>query len=381
MSDSASNDKCIGIILALCAVAAIIACNSPLEPLYNEWIQTNMLVQVGDYALKKPLILWVNEGLMALFFLLVTLEIKREMTVGTLNTHNKRALPFFAAIGGMLFPALIYIGLTLDQPSLFNGWAIPTATDIVFALSLLGIIVKNCPQSIRSFLLALAVFDDIGAIIIIAVYYSNAISLISASMMVLCSGLLYYFHYKKITNLAPYLLVGAILWLCVLKSGVHATLAGIVVALALPSDGVDSLSERVEHGLTPWVNYLILPLFAFTNAGITFIGTTTAHFFHIMPIAIVAGLVVGKQLGITACSYLAVKLRYAALPESMKWSDIYGVSMLCGVGFTMSLFIGTLAFESNMEQFALWIRVGVMGGSLLSALCAWLYFNIGRQAR
>ena len=380
MSGSGSNDTLMGIILAFCALAAVIACNSPVAYLYNDLIQLHVSLQFGEYVLAKSLVLWINEGLMALFFLLVTLEIKREMTIGTLNTHSKRALPFFAAVGGMVVPALIYIMLTTDQPQLFPGWAIPTATDIVFALSLLGMIVKNCPQSIRSFLLALAVFDDIGAIIIIAVYYSNDISFFSAGMIVLCSGLLYYFHQKKLAILTPYILVGLILWVCVLKSGVHATLAGIIVALALPDKGNHSLAARVEHGLTPWVNYCILPLFAFTNAGITFAGTTTSHFFHIMPLAIIAGLVVGKQVGITVCSYLAVKLRLASLPASMKWQDVLGVSMLCGVGFTMSLFIGTLAFETELEQFALWIRVGVMGGSILSALCAWIYFRVVRRA-
>ena len=197
MSGSGSNDTLMGIILAFCALAAVIACNSPVAYLYNDLIQLHVSLQFGEYVLAKSLVLWINEGLMALFFLLVTLEIKREMTIGTLNTHSKRALPFFAAVGGMVVPAHIYIMLTTDQPQLFPGWAIPTATDIVFALSLLGMIVKNCPQSIRSFLLALAVFDDIGAIIIIAVYYSNDISFFSAGMIVLCSGLLYYFHQKK----------------------------------------------------------------------------------------------------------------------------------------------------------------------------------------
>lgn len=379
MSGTGSNDTLMGIILASCALAAIIVCNSPFSDLYNDLIQVHLSIKLGKYALDKSLVLWINEGLMALFFLLVTLEIKREMTVGTLNTYSKRALPFFAAIGGMIVPALIYIVLTADQPQLFPGWAIPTATDIVFALSLLGMIVKNCPQSIRSFLLALAVFDDIGAIIIIAVYYSNDISLFSAGMIALCSGLLYYFHQKKLATLTPYILVGLVLWVCVLKSGVHATLAGIVVALALPNEGVNSLAAQVENDLTPCVNYCILPLFAFANAGITFAGTTASHLFHIMPLAIMTGLVIGKQLGITTCSYLAVKFRLASLPTGMTWQDILGVSMLCGVGFTMSLFIGSLAFETELEQFALWIRVGVMGGSLLSALCAWLYFRMVRR--
>jgi NhaA family Na+:H+ antiporter len=377
MSGSGSNDKMMGIILALCALAAIIACNSPLADLYNDLIQVHVSLQFGKYALGKSLVLWVNEGFMALFFLLVTLEIKREMTVGTLNTHTKRALPFFAAIGGMIVPALIYIILTRDQPQLFPGWAIPTATDIVFALSLLGIIVKNCPQSIRSFLLALAVFDDIGAILIIAVYYSNDVSLLSVGIIALCSGLLYYFYKRELNLMLPYILVGILLWVCVLKSGVHATLAGIIVALAFPNQ----LATRVEHGLTPWVNYFILPVFAFTNAGIAFTGTTISHFVDIMPVAIVAGLVIGKQIGITLCSFLAVKLRLASLPDTMGWKEVWGVAMLCGVGFTMSLFIGTLAFESQLEQYALWIRVGVMGGSLLSALCAWIYFHAIRRTR
>jgi len=379
MDSTKNNDKQTGIILALCAISAIIVCNTSFYGLYQNLINSPILIKIGDYELGKPIILWINEGLMAIFFLFVTLEIKREMISGSLNTHAKRALPFWGALGGMIVPAFIYLYLTNHDPSLFDGWAIPTATDIVFALSLLSLIVDNCPKSIRAFLLALAVFDDIGAIIIIALYYTNHISILSFVMMVLCCFGLYMFNKKKITKLAAYVLVGSVLWLCVLKSGVHATLAGIVVALALPTtsnNGNRSLAEDVEHNLEPWINYFVLPVFAFANSGVSFAGTTISHLLHIMPIAIICGLVIGKQIGITLFSYLAIKLKLAELPENISMLHIYGVSILCGVGFTMSLFIGTLAFEDAVGHFSLWVRVGVIGGSVLSALLAVFYFKM-----
>ena len=379
MSGDTNNDKLNGIVLALCAMAAIIICNSPFLNYYQALLDTEVLIQIGDIKLGKALILWVNEGLMAIFFLSVTLEIKKEMIYGSLNTNIKRVLPLWGAIGGMLVPAAIYIYITQSMPEVFDGWAIPTATDIVFAISLLGLIYDNCPQAVRSFLLALAVFDDIGAIIIIAVYYTNHISTASMILMPTLCLVLFGLNRYKITAMSVYVFTGVILWFIVLKSGVHATLAGIFLGLALPSEKLskkESLADRAERKLHPWVNYFILPVFAFTNAGVSFSGITAEHFIHLMPIAIVCGLVFGKQLGITLFSYLAVLFKLAELPKDLGWHDVYGVSILCGVGFTMSLFIGTLAFENSIGYFTVWVRLGVIIGSLISALLGAIYFKI-----
>jgi NhaA family Na+:H+ antiporter len=374
-----NHDKLNGIILSLCAISAIVVCNSPLYNYYADLLNTIMSIKIGSYQLAKPLILWVNEGLMALFFLAVTLEIKHEMIFGSLSSSSKRLFPFWGALGGMLFPALIYFYITASTPEVFDGWAIPTATDIVFALSLLGICYDNCPTSVRSFLLALAVFDDIGAILIIALYYSNNISLLSITLILSLSAVLYMLNRYKVALVSLYVFVGACVWLVVLKSGVHATLAGIFVGMALPyesTNGEKPLAERAQDGLYPWVNYFILPVFAFTNAGVSFSGITMDHLFHVMPIAIILGLVLGKQIGITLFSYLSVKLKLAEVPGKMSWHDIYGVSILCGVGFTMSLFIGTLAFEDNIGYFSVWVRLGVLLGSAISAILGIIYFKI-----
>ena len=379
MAGTQHSEKRNGIILAIFAAIAIIACNTPLKTYYQQLLNTLMTIQIGDYHLSKPIIMWVNEGLMAIFFLAVTLEIKHEMFSGSLNTNSKRALPLWGAIGGMIVPAGIYLYLCQGMPDITDGWAIPTATDIVFALSLLSIVYENCPQSVRSFLLALAVFDDIGAIVIIAVYYTTEIARISLILMPLLSLVLFALNRKNVQSISLYMFIGIILWIIVLKSGIHATLAGIAVGLALPSDnlsGKKPLAEKVEKKLYPWVNYFILPLFAFANAGVSFSGLTTEKLFHIMPIAIICGLVFGKQIGITLFSYIAVKLRIAELPKSFKWHDIYGISILCGVGFTMSLFIGALAFENNTNHYPILVRLGVIIGSLISAILAALYFKI-----
>lgn len=379
MAGNQHAEKRNGILLAICAIIAIIACNTPLNTYYQQILNTIMIIQVGDYKLAKPTVMWINEGLMAIFFLAVTLEIKHEMFFGSLNTNSKRALPLWGAIGGMIVPAAIYLYLCQGTPDILDGWAIPTATDIVFALSLLSIVYENCPQSVRSFLLALAVFDDIGAIVIIAVYYTSEVATTSLVLMPLLSLLLLVLNRKKVQSISFYMFIGVLLWVIVLKSGVHATLAGIAVGLALPSgntSGKKPLAEKVEKKLYPWVNYFILPLFAFANAGVSFSGISTEKLFHIMPIAIICGLVFGKQIGITLFSYLAVKLRIAELPKSFKWHDVYGISILCGVGFTMSLFIGALAFENNTNHYSVLVRLGVIFGSLISAILAALYFKI-----
>lgn len=379
MAGNQHAEKRNGIILAICAVIAIIACNTSLNLYYQQILNTIITIQVGNYKLSKPTLMWVNEGLMAIFFLAVTLEIKHEMFFGTLNTNCKRALPLWGAIGGMFVPAAIYFYLCQGMPEIIDGWAIPTATDIVFALSLLSIVYENCPQSVRSFLLALAVFDDIGAIVIIAIYYTTEIAKISLILIPLLTLILFALNRKKIQTTSLYMFIGFILWVTVLKSGIHATLAGIAVGLALPSNNPSSdelLTEKIKKKLDPWVNYFILPLFAFSNAGVSFSGISTDNLFHIMPIAIIIGLVFGKQIGITFFSYIAVKLRIAELPKAFNWHDIYGISILCGVGFTMSLFIGALAFENSTNHYPILVRLGVIVGSLISAILAAIYFKI-----
>lgn len=378
MQKSNQTEKNIGIILLLCSVAAIVICNSPLKHWYDHLLDIPMTFQIGTLKLQKPIILWVNEGLMAIFFLFVTLEIKKEMLTGSLNTNMKRAFPFIAAIGGMIVPACLYLYIIAGNHELISGWAIPTATDIVFSISLLAIIGAQSNHNVRSFLLALAIFDDVGAILIIAIYYTNAISLLSIISMIIAGILLFTLNRLQVKSLAAYVLVGIFLWLSVLKSGVHATLAGIAIALALPSTAPKnkkSMAKRVKRSLEPWVHYLILPVFAFTNSGVSFLNVSFHQVFTAMPVAIIVGLFFGKQIGITLFSYLGTKLKLAHIPRGLSWREVYGVSILCGIGFTMSLFIGALAFEDMVGNYATMVRAGVMAGSLLSAIFATIYFK------
>jgi NhaA family Na+:H+ antiporter len=346
--------------------------------MYQHMLNLPIAIHLGTLSLSKPLLLWVNEGLMALFFCYVTLEIKHEMLSGSLSQPSQRIFPFWAAIGGMLVPALCYFLAIGHNPHLYPGWAIPTATDIVFALCLLSVAYPKAPISVRSFLLALAVFDDIGAILIIALYYSNDITWLSMLLSAILCAALVTLQRMDSQKLRYYVLLGLLLWLVVLKSGVHATVAGIIVALALPNtahNASPSLSAVVEQKMAYFIGYFVLPLFAFVNSGIILTGVSFAEIFHTLPMAITLGLFLGKQMGITLMSYIAVRFRLAALPDNMDWLDVYGVSIICGIGFTMSLFIGTLAFDESMGYYALWVRVGVIAGSVLSALYAYIFFN------
>lgn len=378
MQERNQEEKHFGIILLLCSIAAIVLCNTPLKVLYDHLLDIPLIFQIGDLKLQKPIILWVNEGLMAIFFLSVTLEIKKEMTVGSLNSNMKRAFPLVAAIGGMAMPAVFYYYCVGAGSPLLAGWAIPTATDIVFSISLLAVIGANASHNIRAFLLALAIFDDIGAILIIAIYYTNTISITSIIDMIVTTGLLVVLNRMKVKSLAAYVLVGCVLWISILKSGLHATLAGIAIALAFPdtnSDGEESLADRVEKSLKPWVHYFILPLFAFTNSGVSFLNMTSEQIFTAMPAAIIIGLFFGKQIGITLFSYLGTKLKLAQIPTGLSWKEVYGTALLCGIGFTMSLFIGSIAFEDMLEHYTTMVRAGVMTGSILSAVFATIYFK------
>jgi NhaA family Na+:H+ antiporter len=361
-----------GIVLMLAAALALALDNSPLAWLYDSLLTTPMAIEIGALELRKPLLLWINDALMAIFFLLVGLEIKREMMRGNLSSRQQAMLPGMAATGGMAVPALIYVAVTWGQPQLAGGWAIPAATDIAFALGVLALLGSRAPLSLKVFLLAIAVVDDLGAIVIIALFYTSDLSttmLLGAAIAVATLAVL---NRLNIQSIAPYVLVGLVMWVFVLKSGVHATLAGVLLAFAVPmsrSDGHEprpSPLEHLEHKLVPWVAYGIMPLFAFANAGVSLAGLSFGSFFEPLPLGILLGLFLGKQLGIFAAVWLIVKAGWARLPEGANWQQVYGVACLAGIGFTMSLFIGTLAFDGPVE--ATGVRIGVLAGSLLSAL-------------
>lgn len=368
-----------GILLFFCAIAALIVSNSPLAHSYHTLLELPVLIQFGDATLSKHLIHWVNEGLMAIFFLLVGLEIKREMLVGELNSMAKFSLPAIGALGGMLVPALVFLLVTFQHPELRAGWAIPAATDIAFALGIISLLGKRVPTALKTFLTALAILDDLCAILIIALFYTGQIHTLPLLLAGFCLIALFVLNRMNITARTAYWLVGAILWLCVLESGLHATLAGVAVALAVPlHDNTNprfSPLTKMENKLHPWVAYLILPAFAFTNAGISFKNLSLSSIISPLPLGIMLGLFVGKQLGIFGSCYLAIKAKITRLPQNVSLQALYGCSLLCGVGFTMSLFIGTLAFEGASSNYPDWVRLGVMVGSLLAGLGGWLILH------
>ena len=359
-----------GVLLMAAALLALTLDNSPLAWLYDGLLKTPVVIQIGALELNKPLLLWINDGLMAIFFFLVGLEIKREIVEGRLSNFHQAGLPVMAAIGGMVVPAAIYVAINSGDASALNGWAIPAATDIAFALGVLALMGPRVPVALKVFLLALAIIDDLGAIIIIALFYTSTLSPEVLAIAAVGTSALAYLNYRGVTRIAPYLVVGLIVWVCVLKSGVHATLAGVVIALFIPlkstnAEGKSPLKE-IEHGLAPWVAFGIMPIFAFANAGVSLQGLTFADLFAGIPLGIAAGLFIGKQLGIMAFVWAGVKLGIARLPDGVTWLQIYGVSLLAGIGFTMSLFIGTLAFSDPEQAEA--VRIGVLAGSLLSAI-------------
>lgn len=360
-----------GIILFTTAVLALFIDNSGLASYYEAFFNLKFSVSLGGFTLEKPLLSWVNEGFMTIFFLLVGLEIKRELVVGELNSVSKAMLPLMAAIGGMAIPASIYLGINWHDPLALKGWAIPTATDTAFSLGILSLLGKRIPESLKIFLTALAIFDDIGAIIIMAVFYTSRISL----LMLLCALVLICFlmllNYCRVQKISAYMLVGILLWLCVLKSGVHATLAGIIIAMTIPINKTKSSAESplhiLERKLHPLVAFGVLPLFAFANAGVSFSGLAVHHLFLSIPLGIACGLFFGKQIGIWLFTMLGVKCGISKLPANITSLGLYGLSLVAGVGFTMSLFIGTLAFHS-VAPYAAFIRMGVIFGSFFSGV-------------
>jgi len=359
-----------GLLLIAAAALALIINNSPLSWLYNAFLETPVEARIGALHIAKPLLLWINDGLMALFFLIIGLEVKREVLEGHLSKPSQIVLPGAAAIGGMVVPALMYVALNTGNAEALNGWAIPMATDIAFALGVLALLGKRVPVSLKLFLMTLAIIDDLGAIIVIALVYSGELSQLSLILAAVSIIVLIAMNRSGVSRLAPYLLVGLVLWVCVLKSGIHATLAGVVLAFCIPLRTSSKASPllTLEHGLHPWVAYGILPLFAFANAGVSLAGVTMDSFTHSVPLGIAAGLLLGKTLGVFGLTWLAVKTRIASLPKEANWGHVLGVSILCGIGFTMSLFVGSLAFEPGVSAYAGEDRMGILTGSILSAI-------------
>lgn len=359
-----------GILLLIAAALAIICDNTALSPLYQALLNLPFGLTLGSTDLVKPVLLWINDGLMAIFFFQIGLEIKREVLAGQLATPTQASLPGIAALGGMAMPALVYYFVTQSNPEYLSGWAIPAATDIAFALGVLTLLGNRVPTSLKVFLLALAIIDDLGAIIIIALFYTADLSLTLLSIGAIGLVGLFVLNRLNIRRLAPYVIIGIFLWVCVLKSGVHATLAGVVVAFFIPFRGEANTDHsplrRAEFGLHPWVNFAIMPIFAFANAGVSLSSVSFQTLTHPLTLGIALGLFVGKQVGVLIAVFIGIALRICEKPAGANWSQIYGIALLTGIGFTMSLFIGSLAFPD--PALAAELRLGVIGGSFFSAV-------------
>lgn len=371
-----------GMLLLIAAILAIGMDNSSYAPVYDSLLTTPGIVGVGEFTLNKPLILWINDLLMAIFFLLVGLEIKREVLEGKLADRKAAALPLAGALGGMAVPALIYVMFNFNDPVAINGWAIPAATDIAFALGVLALLGKSLPVALRTFLLTLAIVDDLGAIMIIALFYTADVSLAALGLAAIGTAVLVLMNRMHVARRAAYMLVGGFIWVCVLKSGVHATLAGVVTAFAIPlAVGDKRPAEALEESLHPWVVFLILPIFAFANAGVALSGITLSSFAQSVPMGIALGLIIGKPVGILSMCWLAHRLGWAKIDPSLNWPLLAGASLLAGIGFTMSLFIGMLAFSS--PEMATQIRIGVLSGSVFCGVVGYLTLRtaLARQAK
>jgi NhaA family Na+:H+ antiporter len=360
-----------GILLVIAAVIAMFVANSSYGEAYNSFLHS--------YVAGMSMSHWINDGLMAIFFLLIGLEVKRELLEGALKSKETAIFPAIAAVGGMLAPALIYVLFNAGDPQAIQGWAIPAATDIAFALGIMALLGKRVPVALKVFLLALAIIDDLGVVVIIALFYSSDLSTLALTVGFIMTGMLFYLNARKVTNLKIYMLVGTVLWIAVLKSGVHATLAGVVIGFAIPlqgKPGEHSPLKHLEHGLHPYVAYAILPLFAFANAGISLQGVSLSGLSSMLPLGIAMGLLVGKPLGIFSFSWLAVKLGVARLPQGVNFKHIFAVSVLCGIGFTMSIFIASLAFTGVSAEFDTYARLGILMGSTSAAVIGYTLLRI-----
>jgi NhaA family Na+:H+ antiporter len=369
-----------GILLVIAAVVAIILANSPLHDLYRGFLTVPVTISIGQFGLSKPFLLWINDGFMAVFFLLVGLEIKREIMEGELASRDQVLLPAVAAFGGLAVPAALYVLINHDEGSALNGWAIPTATDIAFALGVLSLLGSRVPLALKVFLTAVAIIDDIAAILIIALFYSDDLSVQALMMGAIGLVTMIVMNRRGVTRIAPYALAGTFMWIFMVKSGVHATLAGVLTAFCIPLRCVDehghSPAKHLEHTLHPWVAFGILPLFAFANAGVSFEGLGARDLAAPVPLGIGLGLFLGKQAGVFLFAWLTVKSGLARRPADTSWIQIYGAAVLCGIGFTMSLFIGSLAFEHGDFDYAAQVRLGVIEGSVLSALLGYTILRV-----
>ncbi len=379
LTDFLKKESAGGILLILSAALAILIANTFLASYYELLLSTPIEIRVGALKIAKPLLLWVNDGLMAVFFFLIGLELKRELIEGELSDKRNIILPGVGAIGGMAVPALIYLYFNYNDPLAVKGWAIPAATDIAFALGILALLGSRVPISIKIFLASLAIFDDIGAIIIIAFFYTSKISITALSVVALCIPILIIFNKFDVVSKTAYILIGIVMWTATLKSGVHATLAGVILAIFIPirskSNPDFSPLKSMENDLHSVVAFFVLPAFAFANAGISFSGVSTEKILHGVPIGISLGLFFGKQIGIFVFCWLSIQLKIAHLPNNMSWTALYGTAALCGIGFTMSLFIGSLAFEETGVNLLFDERLGIILGSLASGVVGFVVLN------
>ncbi len=368
LRDFLKQESAGGLVLMAAAMLALLLANSPLSGAYFAALNTEIAITVGGAGIEKPALLWINDGLMALFFFLIGLEVKREMLTGQLSSWKQSSLPLFAALGGMAMPALVFLVVNWNTPENLNGWAIPAATDIAFALGILALLGSRVPVALKALLLAIAVIDDIGAIAIIALFYTPGVELgmLAAGGAVLT--LLALIGRARVGSSMPYVMLGIVLWFFVLKSGVHATLAGVALAMTVPvvDRRGEAVLEHMEHALHPWVAFLVVPIFALANAGVTLTGLEPSALVAPLPLGIALGLLIGKQLGIAGFAWLAVKTGISSMPEAIGWRQIWGLSLIAGIGFTMSLFIGNLAFASPEQIDA--VKLGVLSGSLVAAM-------------
>lgn len=374
-----------GILLVIAAIFALVLSNSTWAPLYESFLHIPIEVGVDSLSLDKSLYHWVNDGLMAMFFLLIGLEVKREVMEGSLSSRKQISLPAIAALGGMVVPALVYIAFNQNNAVAMNGWAIPTATDIAFALGILSLLGKRVPISLKVFLMALAIIDDLGAIIIIALFYTTDLSILSISVAASAIFILLLLNYFNVTRKSVYFLVGLVLWVSILKSGVHATLAGVILALTIPLYGKNDTQHTIsplkdiEQNLHGFIVFFVLPLFAFVNAGVNISDISFSQMTNPVPAGIMLGLFMGKQLGVFGFSWLAIQLKWAELPEESNWMQLYGVSVLTGIGFTMSLFITSLAFEGN-QLFQYTDKLAILLASVGSGLLGFLILRYAKPS-
>jgi NhaA family Na+:H+ antiporter len=359
-----------GLVLLIAAIIALVISNSNLSELYFNTLEQYLFIGVNNFGLKLSVHHWINDLLMAVFFFFVTLEIKREFIQGELSNLKKALLPIIGAVGGMVIPALVYVSINLGNSETLNGWAIPSATDIAFSLGILSLLGSRVPISLKIFLTALAIIDDLGAILIIAFFYSGDLSISYLSLILISYILLLILNKFGIKKFIPYLIIGSFMWFFTYKSGIHATIAGVLLASTIPHRAKEkdfSLLIKLEHAISPYVAFIIMPIFAFANAGVNLTGLSFSSLLAPVPLGILLGLFVGKQVGVMVISYLAVKLGAAQMPDKSNWLSLYGVSILTGIGFTMSLFVGNLAFVEN-TQYMDGVKIGVLSGSLLSTI-------------